>query len=711
MKSVVLLATCAGIFGAASHAEAAATETPPVCRNLIDEGANGHADKRGVTTNDLIGLRDIGPNFGTDLPESPLALSPDGTRLAFVISRADPVMNDYCQALVTIDAESQAPAQIVDMSNGLIIGAPTIRGFRMINGSPIINSPRWSPDSRYLAYLVSIQGTPQARVVSVENASVLFTTTSETAVRQVAWTPGGRLLFGNEPEAARLKTEIDRRGRVGFLYDDSFVPNREARPSIPGPVPIEFFSSTAGGTNIRPASSEELPADMKVPVDAAPRKLVRSTATSQSVTAQIVQRDAASILSPSDLWLQYADGRRRRCDDPACTDGILNMWWTANGQRILFLRRAGWGKSELQLYSWDTRSAPAIILKTNDLVTGCQLESATLICLHEASSHPRRIVRINTDTGALTTLFDPNPSFGELRKGSVERLRWTNDVGIESFGDLVLPRDQPRTGKIPLIVVQYLTRGFLRGGVGDEFPIFPFAEKGFAVLSLQRPADYYTTVKDGTVRTALDARVSNQNDWNDRRSVQSALVKGIELATTRANIDANRIGITGLSDGVSTVQFALVNSPRLFAAASISTGFQEPKSTQIYGGSAWAKQLLDMGYPSLDKDQSKFWANVSIESNIEKINIPILMQISDNEYLMALESYGVLKAYNRPSAMYIFPDEDHIKRQPAHRYTIYNRNLQWFDFWFNGQNDTDPVDIRQYEHWKPMKTKMPLTAN
>lgn len=682
MRSVVCLAVCASVFAAASQAKAATIKTPSVCRDLLDDGLNRNVEGRGVTTADLIGLRDIGPNFGTDLPESPLALSPDGKNLAFVVSRADPVRNDYCQALVRIDVTDGAWPQIIDMANGLIMDAQTIRGYQTINGSPIINSPYWSPDGRYLAYLVSIEGIPQARVISVRDALVVFTTTSATAVRQIAWTPSGRLLFGNEPEAARREAEIDEQGRHGFLYDDSFIPKRDARPSIPGPVPIEFHSSTASGADMRPANRDEFAINPGSPDERKPEGLMRSLPGRHNVTAQLVQKYPGSITSSAEFWLQYADGRRRRCDDPVCANGILNMWWIESGQKLLFLRRAGWGKSELQLYRWDMQSAPSLILKTDDLITGCQEAASTLICLHEASHQPRRIVRVDMNTGALTPLFDPNPSFGVLKKGIVQRLHWTNDIGIESFGDLVLPRNPPRNGKMPLIVVQYLTRGFLRGGVGDEYPIFPFAEHGFAVLSLQRPTDYYRTIKDGSVRTAADAYAVNQQNWNDRRSVQSALTKGIELVVSRGDIDRTRMGITGLSDGVSTVQFALVNSPSLFAAASISTGFQEPKSTQIYGGSAWAKELVAMGYPPLNDDQTEFWSHVSIERNIEKIKLPILMQISDNEYLMALESYGILKAHRRPAELYVFPRENHIKSEPLHRLSIYNRNIDWFQFWF-----------------------------
>ena len=38
-----------------------------------------------------------------------------------------------------------------------------------------------------------------------------------------------------------------------------------------------------------------------------------------------------------------------------------------------------------------------------------------------------------------------------------------------------------------MVVVQYDTRGFLRGGTGDEYPIQAFANRGYAVLSFRRP--------------------------------------------------------------------------------------------------------------------------------------------------------------------------------------------------------------------------------
>src|SRR3546814_1411636 len=66
--------------------------------------------------------------------------------------------------------------------------------------------------------------------------------------------------------------------------------------------------------------------------------------------------------------------------------------------------------------------------------------------------------------------------------GRAQRIMLKSSVGIQAFGDLVYPADYRAGQRYPLIVVQYESRGFLRGGTGDEFPIQAFASNGFAVL-------------------------------------------------------------------------------------------------------------------------------------------------------------------------------------------------------------------------------------
>jgi hypothetical protein len=52
---------------------------------------------------------------------------------------------------------------------------------------------------------------------------------------------------------------------------------------------------------------------------------------------------------------------------------------------------------------------------------------------------------------------------------------------------------------------------------------------------------------------------------------------------------------------------------------------------------------------------------------------------------------------------HIFPDEHHIKWQPAHRLAIYNRNLDWFRFWLQDIEDPDPAKAVQYERLRKLR--------
>ncbi|QCI78816.1 hypothetical protein E6W36_01900 [Hankyongella ginsenosidimutans] len=129
---------------------------------------------------------------------------------------------------------------------------------------------------------------------------------------------------------------------------------------------------------------------------------------------------------------------------------------------------------------------PKPILHTLDVIQNCLMEAARLICTQENATMPRRIAAVDLATGRITPIYDPNPEFARLRLGTVERLTWRNNVGIPAWGDLVLPPAyRAGTGKLPMIVVQYRSVGFLRGGIGDEYPIFAFTARGYAVLSIE----------------------------------------------------------------------------------------------------------------------------------------------------------------------------------------------------------------------------------
>jgi hypothetical protein len=65
--------------------------------------------------------------------------------------------------------------------------------------------------------------------------------------------------------------------------------------------------------------------------------------------------------------------------------------------------------------------------------------------------------------------------------------------------------------------------------------------------------------------------------------------------------------------------------------------------------------------------------------------------------------YNALRELNKPIEMIVYADEGHVKSQPKHRYEIYQRNLEWFAFWLQGNEIPDSANNDQYKRWRTLK--------
>jgi acetyl esterase/lipase len=85
---------------------------------------------------------------------------------------------------------------------------------------------------------------------------------------------------------------------------------------------------------------------------------------------------------------------------------------------------------------------------------------------------------------------------------------------------------------------------------------------------------------------------------------------------------------------------------------------------------------------------------------------PLLMQLSDDEYLLSLEAFEALREHGAPVELHVFPDEHHVKWHPVHRLAIYERNLDWFDFWLRCSEDRLAAKSAQYRRWRAMRARL-----
>lgn len=688
-----------------ANANAKAANANADCADLIADAGPVASATRAPTAADLIELREIG-NLGTSTfsGPSPLAVSPDGTSVAYVLAQPRLASNGSCRALVVSSTRVPGPPRVLDRGGmPILIDAPA-RGYYIPSGFPDVVTPIWSPDGARIAYRRRDGGVTRAWVVAVESGDARPVSAQGHDVVAAAWSADGeRLVYAVRSGMAAQAQAIEREGARGWLYDERIIPDISPRPALAANDALDVFAVDLRSGRAAAAGSGDR-ASLKVP--GLPGYPIDVAATATDGRRAWLERREPSPLAPTSLIANDRQGRRIACAHDSCVGGILSLWWRED--TILYLRREGWNKEELALYRWSVgTSAPAAILRTSDVLRGCVEAASALVCTHETSTRPRRLVSVDTRTGGLTALFDPNPAFGNLQLGTVRRLRWRNALGLESWGDLVLPRNHRAGERLPLVVVQYQSVGFLRGGTGDEYPIYLFPQRGLAVLSIERPPFAASADKGLADWNAVHA--ANQRDWAERRSLLSAVLAGVSAAVATGTVDPQRVGISGLSDGSATVAFALINSDA-FAAAAMSTCCMEPLTTMAIGGIGWADQLRSMGYPPFTADNRAFWRPMSLAQNAARIDVPLLMQLSDNEFRLALEAYAALREQRKPVEMFVYPDEFHTKVQPAHRRAVYERNLDWFSFWLRNERDPDPAKAAQYARWELLRPahKVPL---
>jgi hypothetical protein len=322
-------------------------------------------------------------------------------------------------------------------------------------------------------------------------------------------------------------------------------------------------------------------------------------------------------------------------------------------------------------------------LSTDALVYGCAVRSDRAICLHETSTSPMKIVVVDLTDGSMETLYDPNPEWREVELTTVERFEWIDPFGNSRRGHLVYPRGFEEGVRYPLVITPYVSSGFLRGDLGDEYPIHLFAAAGMMVLDV--------------AALIVDARNLERIPMDF-----AGLVAAVDLLDDKGLIDRDRIGMGGLSYASLVTTYALLNSDLLEAA--VKSVLSSPEA-EYYLGSAFLREMLsdDRVFGGAPFSGSEYYDRLSLARNADRVSAPVLVHVSDDEFTLSVPALAALQDAGKAVEMHVFPDEIHQKWQPVHRLNIHRRNVQWFEFSLLDREDPHPVDPGQYERWRALR--------
>jgi hypothetical protein len=204
---------------AASSAAASASARPPTevsCESILPPRQTA-GTQRPLLPEDLVGLRDIGP-ADVDPSDPPVVmLSPDGSRAAFQLRRAEPDRNIVCLAMVVVGLAPGAAPRVVDQGGEFLLVAIDNAGTADFpTGVPAIITPRWSPDGHWIGFLKRVGGTTQVWSAQADGSGSAQLTHAPTDVLDFRIAAdGAAIVYSTRPGVEEAQRNIAR-GPLGI---------------------------------------------------------------------------------------------------------------------------------------------------------------------------------------------------------------------------------------------------------------------------------------------------------------------------------------------------------------------------------------------------------------------------------------------------------------------------------------------------------------
>lgn len=624
-------------------------------------------------------------------------LSPDGKRVAFRQGRASLNSNRYEISWWTVAVDgSAAPVKASEGGTALW----------KTEGVPVVEAPIWSSDSGSFFYRALRDQQVQVWRARVDGGGARPVTQDDADVDRFFLQGADRLVYAVRATRAELLNTEQRLYDNGVLMDAFVDPAQTLFNAVEvnGRMSVERFSgrwfqrdSLAFQTPER-FRTIDLNTSLLVETDAADRPgrpappdvfaalKVRSSAHSDHFgEARITSGGGLAHLE-----VQRPDGAVVSCSADIC-GAITPSWlaWRPGHDEVVF---AGMdARHETVLATWSVGGSQRTVTRTFGQLDGgwvrepCTISENAAVCVYAAAMSPPRLERIDLASGARRVLAAPNGMEIEDKTLEARHLVWKDGAGRTFSGEYIAPAGAQRA---PLFVNYYNCDGYLRGGVGDEWPFLTFAKAGIAALCINTTRD---------PKAELDAVA-------DYDVALGGVTAAIDRLDHEGRIDRHRVGMGGLSFGTEVTVWVARKS-NLLAAASISSVLIEPAYYWLNGVAGrdihdGLKRAWKLGAP---EDTPERWKLISPALSVEEIKTPLLMQYSEQEFRPTIEFFARLSNTRTPVEMHVFPQERHLLAQPRHRLAAYQRNVDWFRFWLQDYTDPDPEKAEQYRRWTRAK--------
>jgi len=629
-------------------------------------------------------------------------LSPDGRRVAYVVSRTDEEGNAYRTAIwvAALDG-SEEPRQFT-------------------SGERNDGSPRWSPDGRWLAFVSNREGDDEKKskgqlyVLPADGGEPRKLTDGKESVESLTWSPdSSRIAFARRVPDEAYEEEDDRKRaprrftRVFFKLDSvGWIGDRRKHVFVVDLEGGDERQLTDGDCeNDNPAWSpdgkrivfwsmrgerwdvEFVEALYELELDSAEAEPKRLSQPDESASNASFSPDGsriAYIYAPEDgtyphhsqIAVMNADGSDRRILtaslDRQCAPFPLAREPVWDGDRLAFAVEDG-GNVHLYTVAADGSGEPELLVGGEQFTGLFDLVDGVLV--YTASTYDRPHELFDGDGKRLTSVCDDFVAGREL--AGVERFTAKSADGTEVDAWLVRPPDFDEGNRYPVLLTIH-GGPFSQYGTGFFDEVQVYASAGYCVLfSNPRGGSGYSEEWGRAIRGTGngDGPGWGTVDYEDVMGVVDTALEKYPF------LDAERLGVLGGSYGGYLTSWIVGHTKRFKAALSERS---VNHLVSAFGSSDlfWVFERQFGGPMWEDVDE---WLRMSPATYARDIETPLLIVHSETDLRCNIEQgehlFILLRLLGKEVEMLRFPAESHeLSRSgaPIHRVQRFEAILEWF---------------------------------
>ncbi len=315
------------------------------------------------------------------------------------------------------------------------------------------------------------------------------------------------------------------------------------------------------------------------------------------------------------------------------------------------------------------------------------------IAVHQSLNAPPVLIATDSVTGESRAIWDPNPKLAGINLGEATIYHWRDQAGYEWTGGLVKPPNYVASHRYPLVIQThgFNANEFLADGIyATANAARPLAGRGIVVLQVEEPTNH--------MGTPLEPEADGRDGY----------ISAIEQLGADGLVDTTKVGIIGFSHTGWYVLESLIHSPKYFLAATLAEcsyeSFGEYLMNADYFGPERAKSIAaGIGSEPFGKGLQK-WLTASPGFNTDKISAPILFEEnSPPAMIYSWDIYAALRLQRKPVELLYIRNGSHILAKPLERLASQEMNVDWYDFWLNGRENSDPGKLEQYVRWRELR--------